>query len=164
MNAAQKLISTSSVFITLIILSGCPSGNWSEEQRKEFESNCSQVDTVANIVVMFSGFGNEEFDSLLVREYHDTILLDSFMIYVWPAQSPQDKQSKLRSATIAHPMCTRNRYHFVVPNMLLYVLADMKMIMWAQYTMGGEDWGCVMGDYTINGVRFKDNANPTFVR
>jgi hypothetical protein len=30
--------------------------------------------------------------------------------------------------------------------------------------MASEGWGCVMGDYTIDGVRFEHKANPTFIK
>ena len=38
------------------------------------------------------------------------------------------------------------------------------MMIWPQFTMLSEGYGCVMGDYTINGHRFEHNANPDFVK
>jgi hypothetical protein len=40
----------------------------------------------------------------------------------------------------------------------------MKMIMWPQFTMYDENYGCEMGDYKINGVKFEHNTNPDFIK
>lgn len=150
------------ILITLFSLTSCFNTSWTPEQRKEFETKCNQTDTVHNLVCLFYGFHNNEFDSILIREYQDTTLLDSFKVFVWPAQSPSDIKRKERSATIRQGLNIKNNYHFIIPGQKPYVLANMKMIMWAQYTMAGEGWGCEMGDYTIDGVRFEHNSNPTF--
>lgn len=145
-------------------LTSCFNTSWTEEQSKEFETKCSQTDTFNNVVFQFRGFDNSEFDSIWVKEYKDSTLVDSFRVFVWPSQNPYDKERKERSATIERTMNIKNKYHFLLPGQKPYELANMKMIMWAQYTMTSEGWGCVMGDYTIDGVRFEHNANPTFIK
>ncbi len=142
----------------------CFNSSWTEKQRKEFETKCSQTDTFNNVVFQLRGFDNNEFDSIWVKEYNDTALLDSFKVFVRPAQSPSDKERKERSVTIDRAMNIKYKYLFMLPRQKPYELANMKMIMWAQYTMTSEDWGCVMGDYTIDRVRFEHNANPTFIK
>lgn len=143
-------------------MTGCFNSTWTKEQRKEFENNCSQTDTFNNVVFQFRGFDNNEFDSIWVKEYNDTILLDSFRVFVCPAQS--HKERKERFATIERTMNINYKYHFIMPGQKPYELANMKMIMWVQYTMTSEGWGCIMGDYTIDGVRFEQNASPTFIK
>ena len=154
------------VAISILIISNtsCSRKEWTDEQRKEFDKNCSQTDTFANVIFDFRGFDNNEFDSVLVKEYNDTILVDEFKIFVRQAQSQYDIEQKNRSFLIARTMHTKHTYHFIVPGQEPFVLANMKMVMWAQYTESSEGWGCEMGNYTIDGVRFEYNANPMFIK
>ncbi len=152
------------VTFLLVSITSCFNSSWTVEQRKEFETKCSQTDTFNNVVFQLRGFDNNEFDSIWVEEYNDTVLLDSFKVFVMPAQNPSDKKRKERSATIERTMNIKYKYLFMLPGQKPYELANMKMIMWPQYTMTSEGWGCEMGDYTIDGVRFEDNANPTFIK
>jgi len=88
-------------------MTSCFSSSWTEKQRKEFETNCSLTDTFNNVSFQFKGFDNDEFDSIMVKEFKDTALLDSFNVFVWPAQSPSDKERKERWATIERTMNTK---------------------------------------------------------
>jgi len=146
------------------LFTGCSNKRWSEKQRKEFESKCSQTETFSNVSIQFKGFDNNEFDSIMVKEYNNTDVLDSFKVFVFPAQSPDEKERKERSATINRTMNIKYKYHFIIPGQKPYELANMKMIMWAQFTMNSEGWGCVMGNFTIDGVKYEHDANPTFVK
>lgn len=146
-----------------VILTGC-FNNWTAEDRKKFEAECLLTETFNNVVFLFRGFDNNEFDSITVKEYKDSVLLDSFKVFVRPAQSPTDKEIKERRVTIDRPMNVKYRYHFIVPGQRPYELVDMKMVMWAQYTMTSEGWGCEMADYTIDGEKFEDRPNPTFLK
>lgn len=161
----MKGFKTILISVTIGLLwTSCFNSKWSDEQKKDFETNCSQTDTFNNLLFQLRGFANSEFDSVLVRDYNDNILVDSFKVFVWPAQSPNEKERKERSATIKKTMYIKHKYHFIIPGQKPYELANMKMIMWPEYTMTSEDWGCVMGDFTIDGVRFKHTSNPTFIK
>src|SRR5688572_6717508 len=105
---------------------------WTLKQREEFETECSRTDTFNNVVFRFQGFADNEFDSILVKEYKDEILLDSFKIFV-SADQGHDKERKDRNSTINRTMNIKHEYHFMVPGQKPYELANMKMIMWAQY-------------------------------
>lgn len=152
-----------SVAVTCFVLAGagCECGKWSEERRQAFTEECAVTKTFPGLVIAFRGFENEEFDSVLVKEYRDTICLDSFKIFVSPMH---DKARKERHASIGGIMDISHTYHMIISGQEPYVLANMKMVMWAQYTMTSEGWGCVMGDYTIDGVRHEHNANPCFYK
>lgn len=152
--------------LLMITLTACPfSRDWTEEERAAFRANCAATDSVTNIVVQFRGFRNEEFDSVLVREYsRDSVLVDTFKLYVWPAQSPGDIQRKNRSARIDRWLKLDHTYAFCAGDRKPFILSDLQMVMWSQYTMDGEGWGCVMGDYKIDGEHFEHDANPTFVK
>ncbi len=136
-------------------------GDWSEERRNEFKVQCSNTDTFSSLVLALRGFENSEFDSIRVEEYDGSILVDSFGVRV---DNMHDKLRRERLASIHQTMNVKHTYCFIVPGQDPFVLADMGMVMWAQYTMTGEGWGCVMGDYTLDSVRHEHNANPTLVK
>ncbi|MBL7950410.1 MAG: hypothetical protein JNM62_01715 [Flavobacteriales bacterium] len=146
---------------TFVIGCGLHNGDWSEERRNEFEAECSKTDTFSSMVIALRGFENSEFDSIRVREFDGDLLVDSFGMKV---DRMHDKLRKERLASIHRKMNVKHTYRFLVPGQEPFILADMKMVMWAQYTMGGEGWGCVMGDYTLDSVRYEHNANPTLVK
>lgn len=113
-----------------------------------------------SLIVLLKGFDNSEFSSITVNEYKDTTLIGSFVIEADPAISAYDVENKNRMATISRTMNIRNNYHFIIPGQKPYKLENMKMVMWAQFSMLSEGWGCVMGEYTLDGVRYEHSANP----
>lgn len=141
----------------------CFNTRWSDEQRKEFETTCTQTESF-HAIVKFKGFDNNEFDSIWVKQFKDSICLDSFRVFVPPAKSTYDRGRKERSVQIERPLQVQCTYHFVIPGHKPYELADMKMIMWAQYTQFSEGWGCVMGDYTLDGMHYTHDASPTLIK
>ena len=118
-----------------------------------------QTDTFKNMVFIFSGFDDSEFKYVTVQDYVDSALVDSFQVLV---NAAYDKTRKIRTADIEKTMNIKHKYLVLVPGHTPYDMANMKMIMWSQYSMTSEGWGCVMGDFTINGKQFKHEANPTF--
>jgi hypothetical protein len=156
--------------IAVFFLSGCNTNSnswhgWTDEQRKEFKIKCSQTKTFNSLVFSLRGFDDNEFDSILVKEFNGNQLLRSFNVYIFPAQSPQQKDRKERWGTINQILNINYTYRFIIPGKnLCWDLTDMKMIMRAHYTNNSEGWGCDMYDYTINGHRFPDSGNPTFYK
>ncbi len=144
--------------VILLVTTAC-NHKWTEQERKDFETKCAKTDSVRDLVVNFKGFVNSDFDSVAVYELNGTALADSFKLYV---SLSDEVGGAYRSAHIERPLCLKHRYQFVIPGQKPYELSDMKMIMWAQYTMSAEGWGCVMGDYIIDGKHFEHDANPTF--
>jgi len=160
----MKLAANLLFLAVFVSLTGCFNTRWTDEQIKSFETKCSQTDTFSNVIFLFNGFDNNEFDSVMVKEYRDTKLLDSFKVFVSPSDNPTDKERKERSATINRKMNIKNKYLFIIPGQKPYELANMKMIMWAQFTMNAENWACVMGEYTLDGQKFEHSANPAFIK
>lgn len=132
---------------------------WTEEQRQAFKNQCAQTTVVSDLIVQFRGFDNSEFDTVQVKVYKDSTLTDVFSLFVEPSLNPE---AKTRIAKINRPLDLSSRYLFVLKGQQPYELANMKMVMWAQFTMNSEGYGCVMGDYTLDGVHFEHSANPTF--
>ncbi len=148
--------------LLLFLVTGCFT-HWSDEERAEFEAKCASTKTFDNEGFLFRGFDNAEFDSIVIKEYQGQVLLDSFKMYVSPSVTPYDVEYKCRSGSFDREMNIDYTYHFLIPGYEPYVLADMEMVMWPQYTMMSEGWGCIMGNYTVDGVRFEDNG-PEFVK
>lgn len=147
----------------ILVLTGCFS-HWSDEDRAEFEAECTNTKTFSNEVFSFRGFDDTEFYSIPIVEYKGTTPIDTFSMPVSPARDDFDREHKRRTGSTDREMNVDYSYHFLIPGQAPYVLSDMKMIVWSQYTMFSEGYGCVMGDYTIDGVRFEHDGNPEFVK
>jgi len=161
----MKILSTIFLIAILIVsLTSCFNSRWTEEERKEFETKCNQTDTFNNVTFELGGFADNEFDSIMVKDYKDSILVDSFKIFVPPASDSIDRANKHRWASIERTMNIKHKYQFIIPGQKPYELTNMKMVMWAQYTNTSEGWGCIMADYTIDSERFEGVANPGFAK
>ena len=156
----KNKILKSFLILLLIFLASCFK-RWSEEEHEEFDAKCAKTKTFSHKVFHFRGFDNAEFDSVAIKEYHNGILLDTFKMFVWPASDDWHLNNKVRRGSTERAMNIDYEYHFDV-NGKKFILKDMKMIKWAQYNMNSEGYGCVMAEYTINGVRYEHYANPTF--
>ncbi len=151
--------------ITVIILSilalttGCMH-RWTEKQRKEFSEECSKTDTIDGLTFFLTGFTYDEIENIMIKQIHNGQVVDSF--YVYPNKNTYDSLRTRYSAHIEKSLYIKDTFQFVVQGHDPFILSDMKMIMWAQYTMLSEGWGCVMGDYKIDGVRFEHDTAPDF--
>jgi len=133
---------------------------FTEQELKEFKCKCLKTDTFYDKIVLFTGFDNNEFNSVLIKEYNDETLLDSFKIHVSPSGSPWQKEHKQRIGTISRTMNVKYNYHFIIPGQKPYVLSDMKMILWPECLHVSKGYGCKMGDFRIDGVRYEQVTNP----
>jgi len=101
---------------------------------------------------------------MLVKEYKESLLLDSFAVFVHQAISPYDEKEKNRSASILRTMNINYRYEFIVAGQKPYELKDMKMTVWPEETANSDGYGCIMGDFTLDNVKFKDTGNPRIIK
>jgi hypothetical protein len=122
-----------------------------------FEKECAGKDSTTNIIVDFMGFTNEEFDSVLVREYSDTIPVDSFMLYVAPEQSTEEKPELHRTATINEWLQLDHIYHFCVPGRRPFVLSQMELVT-VSYLLTPDSLDCLLGDYLVDGERSQNSS------
>jgi len=160
----EKSFISSCVLAAVITVAGCSSRQWTAEQRKDFETKCNGQESISSLQVMFRGFDDKAFNSVEVKEYDNAKLVSTFRVQIPASQDPRDREYKIIRTTINRTMILKHAYDFIVPGQRPYRLANMKMIMWPQYTMRSEGWGCVMGDYTIDGKRFEKNQSPEFVK
>jgi hypothetical protein len=135
---------------------------WTEKQKAEFADKCSKTDTANGLNFSLTGFTYDEIENVLIRQIHKGQTVDSF--YVHPTKDSFDSLRTRYLAYIDKPLYIKDTFAFIVKGYKPFILTDMKMIMWAQFTMFSEGYGCVMGDYKINGNRFDHSANPDFVK
>ena len=159
-----KSIALSCALAAVIFIAGCSSRQWTEEQRKDFRTTCSQKESIGSLQVIFRGFDDKAFSSVEVKEYDNAKLIGTFRLQIPSSQDPRDREYKIIRATIDRNMSLKHAYEFIVPGQRPFRLSNMTMIMWPQYTMRSEGWGCVMGDYTIDGKRFEKSQSPEFVK
>ena len=145
----------------LTFLESC-STRWTDKQKKEFAQKCSQTDTADNLVFMLTGFKYEEVENIAVHRIHNGFVIDSF--YVHADKNSFDSLRSRYTASIDKPIYTKDTYQFIIPGQKPFVLSNMKMIMWAEFTMFSEGYGCVMGDYKIDSIHFEHDVNPDFVK
>lgn len=151
--------------VVVLCLLGCSTNKrWSDQKRKDFEVNCLKTEVINNLTVSFRGFGEKDLSTVTVKEYNGKKLINTFAITVEPFRGPWEKENKVRYATIQRALSIKHVYEFRIPGQRPRRLADMKMVLWPQYTMYSEGWGCVMGEYTLDGVPFKKDTMPTFVK
>jgi hypothetical protein len=134
--------------------------SWTDEQRKAFQFKCNHTDSVTDLGVSFIGFSNAAFDSVLIKEFKEKTVVDSFKIFVRAADGSWERENKVRYAEIGQTLCIHHTYQFIVPGQKPYELANMKMVMWPTYSMSSENYNCEMGDYTLNGTRFTNVGGP----
>ena len=151
-------------FVLFVVYVKCTGGSWSEEKRQQFADECAQTTEVDGLYFSLVGFSYAEVDTIFVRQLKNSVQVDSFFVYVYEQRSSYDSAYQRYSGHIDKPVVVEDTYHFIIPDIQTFVLSDMEMVMWAQYTMFSEGWGCVMGSYTVDSVRYEHNTNPTFVK
>ena len=136
--------------------------HWTEKQKNEFSENCSNTETINDLSFSFTGFSYNEIENVKVNQIHGGKIIDSF--YVQPNKNTFDSIRTRYWASSTKLFYIKDTYQFIIKGNPPFILSDMKMIMWSQFTMFSEGYGCVMGDYKINGVRFSYDANPDFIK
>jgi hypothetical protein len=150
------------IFILLLFfIQGC-FNHWSEKEKQDFKIQCSQTDSFQNLSVTMRGFSYSEIDTVFVKEFSDSNFVDSF--YLFPRQNSYDKSQNQYLTYIERLMLTKHSYVFFIKGQKPYVLDSMKMVIWPQWTMASENYGCVMGEFLLNGTRHKHDANPILIK
>ena len=150
------------LLISLLLLTSCWSTEWTEKERKDFSEKCSKQINFNAGSIHFDGFEFNELDNAKVIEKNGLKVLDTIVIKIDTHRGNHDKQHKRYWGGFDIDLNVNHSYEFILGNDEPYVLNNMKMIMWAQYTMGGEGWGCEMGNFTIDNEKFEHQGNIGF--
>lgn len=150
------------IIVVFVFFISCRDTDWTEKRKRDFEEKCTKTDTVNGLNCSLTGFDYDEIENVEVLQIHNGQIVDSF--YVQPNKNSFDPIRKRYSANIDKPLCIKDTFQFIIKGCDTFILSGMRMIMWEQFTMMSESYGCVMGDYQINGVRFEHNANPDFIK
>lgn len=150
--------------LTLLSLTSCWNADWTEEEREEFRTECESKTEFDVDPICFIGFEYDEIDTIRIIEKDSLDILDTLYIYPKESQSEHDKSSDKIWSSPKVSFNVNHSYEFYLDSDTPYVLDNMEMIMWAQYTMAGEGWGCEMGNFTIDGAEFEHQGNIRFVK
>jgi hypothetical protein len=156
-----KVLSAILFSIVILFIESC-SRRWTVKEKQEFAQKCSLTDSVQNLALELTGFKQNEIENIIVREMHNGKIIDSFFIH--PDKNRFDSLRTRSVAWIEHTIYIKDSYQIVISENQSFILSDMKIVMWPEYTMFSEGYGCEMGDYKIDGIRFEHNANPDFVK
>jgi hypothetical protein len=137
---------------------------WTEKERQDFKIKCSKTIYFNPSPISFTGFEFEEIDSVKVVEKSNSKKINTFFVYVDKENHMNRIEYKIYWANIEQNFNVNNSYEFYLGKDKPYVLDNMEMIMWAQYTMKGEGWGCEMGNFTIDNKRFEHIGNIDFTK
>ena len=152
----NKLIKIAAIITGGFILS-CNSKDWTEEEKKEFEIKCQERVCLENVSFHFTGFEMEEIDTVLINEYKDQNLVNSFFIY----HNNNTMYSKPITQYIISPkdsFATENKYELKVNDSLTYVIDNIKLEMQPENTMLTKSYGCHMVYYTVNKKPFENHG------
>jgi len=148
--------------ILLLIISGSCNTKWSEAKKQDFEKQCMQTDTINDLNIAFIGFNYDEIEKTVIKRIHKGVVVDSFNITV--NINSHDPKRNQYWAYIEKTVHLRDIYHIIVPNQQTFILSNMRMVMWPQFTMFSEGYGCRLGEYRIDSEKFEYNSNPHFIK
>ncbi len=150
--------------LSLTLFSCWKSSEWTENERNVFKKKCTETKTFKEGSICFTGFDFNEVNKIKVIEKYKSKPIDTFYIYAEKFRDNHDSIYKQHWADVNKEFNVKNSYEFNIGKDKPYILDNMEMIMWAQYTMGGEGWGCEMGNFTIDNEKFEDVGNIVFTK
>ena len=159
----NKITFTLLLLTTMCLLTNCYfKSPWTTEEKLQFENECLSTTTLDYLPIELKGFDDGEFDSILVKEFKDNIIIDSFKVAIRKAGTPDEKSKKIRWASINRTFNLKYLYKFIIPGQEPYELTNMKMAVTNEYTMQGEGHGCRLDQVTINGKQSERGRTMTF--
>ena len=151
------------ILTSLISLTSCwISSTWSKEKREEFKIECESQIYFETGGICFNGFKFDEIDTVTVIEKENTFIIDTLFIYPQQKRNKFDEERQRFSGTPEIKFNVNHTYEFFLESDTPYILDNMEMIMWSQYTMAGEGWGCEMGNFTIDNKKFEHEGGISF--
>jgi len=154
------------IFICLFLsfISCNKSNEWTEKERQDFKIKCSKTIYFKPDPISFTGFEFDEIDSVKVVEKNDSKKVNTFFFHADKENNLNRIEDKIYWAHIENNLNVNHSYEFYLGKDKPYILDNMEMIMWAQYTSNGEGWGCEMGNFTIDNKKFEHIGNINFTK
>ncbi|XZF14445.1 hypothetical protein ACTHGU_21895 [Chitinophagaceae bacterium MMS25-I14] len=143
-----------------MLLQGCFS-YWTEKEKADFAAKCAATDSVADFSFTVTGFTYEQVKTVLVYHIRNQMIIDSF--YVHPDIRNYDSLRDRYWVSVDQAIYVKDTYQFVIPGQKPFLLSGMKMVMWPQWTMMSEGYGCRMKGYSVNGEKYEDGG-PDFIK
>jgi hypothetical protein len=152
-------------FVAAFLVSGCFL-RYSEEERADIQAKCENRATISRLHVMFIGFAYAQMERIEVKAVRAGEIVDSFTLY--PDIDRDENGNVTAWMDIFREFTLSDEYHFTVPGARTFVLTNMKMGLWPQFTMLSEGYGCVVRAYTVDGKNYPDcdscTAYPIFYK
>lgn len=149
------------MIVCLFSHAGC-SKKWTEKEKQEFAEACSRKTTIEGLGMSFTGFAFEDIEHAYIARIHNGQVVDS--LYIRPNKQDRDSLRCRYYAYINKTIYLKDTFHIIVPEKQTFVLSDMKMVMWPQFTMFSEGYGCVMGEFSVDGEKYERNTTPDFMK
>ena len=129
-----------------ILFTGC-NHSWTAEEKLAMKNKCESIDTMPSLYFLLSGFKINEIDTIYVREKHANILLDSFLV----SASQDGPRGDYYYCSINKTFRLENTFEILIPNQPPHVFSGIRWGMEAHYTNNGEDYGCDLNTFYLDG-------------
>ena len=150
------------LYLTILSLTSCWNSSWTEAERKAFKEKCDSQIYFNIHPIKFTGFEFEEIATIPIVEKDSNKIIDTLFIYPNNQRAAHEIQNQTYSSSPPLKFNKNHSYEFYLGSDAPYILDNMQMIMWPQYTMRGEGYGCVIGNFTIDGEQFEKVGNMHF--
>ncbi len=120
-----------------------------KKHREEIESMCAQADSIYRQGFTLTGFSYSEVKNILVKEFSNNSLIDSFIIH--PNEYPFDSIRQRHEAFINNRgMNIKNVYQFYIEGQKPYILSNITLKVQTHRSMLSEIFGCDIVSYQLN--------------
>jgi len=149
-----------SVFSTF--LTGCWFPSLTNAKREKFKTKCKSQIYFDTGSICFAGFPFEQIDTIRVVEKDGITPINT--LYIYPRQERHNHNTELQEfwGIPEVQFNVNHSYEFYLDSDKPYILDNMEMIIWAQYSMVSKGWGCKMGNFTIDNEKFERQGRIYF--
>lgn len=151
------------LFISILIFSSCwGMSRWTKEELAEFTRKCKNTSVFEVDPISFSGFDFQEVETIVITEKFKNQVIDTNTIHVDQVWDGSFREKYWISPSMQ--MNINHTYEFHIGQGRPYILDSMEMIVWPQFSMFSEGYGCIMGNFKIDSVKFVGMGNINFIK
>ena len=125
--------------------------------RKAVDKKCAETDFIIGQGFSVTGFTYDEVKNILVKEFNNNILIDSFTIQA--IEFPYDSIRKRYEAIIEKKINIKSVYKFYIKKQEPYILSNITLMPQTHRSMFSEVYGCDIESYELNGKIYKNSGH-----
>lgn len=144
---------------TITMQSSCGDSVWTKEKEEKFAQKCDELKEVEPGPIGFKGFDYNEIDSIRITEWSADQSIDTTFVYA-PEFYPDYSNYWIH---LSRKFNVDHTYEVQVGSSGSYILDRMQTVVWPQYTMFSQNYGCIIGVYHVNGKRY-EGGNIIFTK